>query len=149
MKHITPFGIFATVMVTITITFIVIVWRSSNKTINMPDLTNVTNTITSGVSGITSGWNRSNLYELTDQAVHEVCMSTSILPLPPQKYTDDGNYHIIPIGRMVAVKIIGKHHSTKDYESLLKGLKRHYKNRYGVRSIYINNGGTITIDCRY
>lgn len=134
MKHITPFGIFATIMVVITITFIAIVVKNSDKEINLPEIS----------------FNKySNLYDLTDQAIHEVCMSTSIFDLPPQKFTEDGNYQIIPIGRMVAVKIISDGHDYNDYESLLKNLKKHYKDNYVINGIYINNGGTITIDCRF
>ena len=50
---------------------------------------------------------------------------------------------------MVAVKIISDGHDYNDYESLLKNLKKHYKNNYVINGIYINNGGTITIDCRF
>ena len=134
MKHITLFGIFATIMVVITITFIAIVVKNSDKEINLPEIS----------------FNKySNLYDLTDQAIHEVCMSTSIFDLPPQKFTEDGNYQIIPIGKMVAVKILSDGHDYNDYESLLKNLKKHYKNNYVINGIYINNGGTITIDCRF
>ena len=139
MKHITPFGIFATIMVAITITFIAIVVKNSDKEINLPEI---------NLPEIS--FNKySNLYDLTDQAIHEVCMSTSIFDLPPQKFTEDGNYQIIPIGRMVAVKILSEGHTYNDYESLMKNLKKHYKDNSVIHGIYINNGGTITIDCRY
>lgn len=64
-----------------------------------------------------------------------------------QKLTEDGLYQITPIGRMVNVKIM-KVVSREEYEDLRDDLESHYKNDSRVNSVYINNGGTIMIDCR-
>lgn len=61
--------------------------------------------------------------------------------------TSDGLYKIIPIGRLIIVKknIVDKGES---YLEILDALKSHYKNNIKVSNIFMNDGGTITIDCR-
>ena len=61
--------------------------------------------------------------------------------------TTDRLYTVTPIGRLVNVKI-QKVVSNKEYESLRKGLEKHYKNDSRVNKVYINQGGTIMVDCR-
>lgn len=63
------------------------------------------------------------------------------------KVTSDGLYQIIPTGRLINVKIL-KGVSSKDYSDLEEDLKSHYKDDKRVNDVYINNGGTIMIDCR-
>lgn len=63
------------------------------------------------------------------------------------KTTSDKLYTIMPIGRLINVKI-EKVVGSDEYESLKKELEEHYSNDKRVNSVYINNAGTIMIDCR-
>ena len=60
--------------------------------------------------------------------------------------TSDGNYTVTPMGRLIVVK--KKSYNKTTYEEIKGALQKHYKNKYKVKDIFINNGGTITIDCR-
>ena len=61
--------------------------------------------------------------------------------------TSDGKYKVTPMGRLIIVK---KNSSAGDvsYEKLAEILKRHYKKNRKVNDVFVNNGGTVTIDCR-
>ena len=61
--------------------------------------------------------------------------------------TSDGKYKVTPMGRLIIVK---KNSSAGDvsYEKLAEILKRHYKKNRTVNDVFVNNGGTVTIDCR-
>ena len=61
--------------------------------------------------------------------------------------TSDGKYKVTPMGRLIIVK---KNLTADDipYEKLAEILKRHYKSNKKVNDIFVNNSGTITIDCR-
>lgn len=63
------------------------------------------------------------------------------------KTTPDGLYTIMPIGRLINVKI-EKAVEDKDYEALRKDLEHRYKGDKRVNKVYICNGGTVMIDCR-
>lgn len=63
------------------------------------------------------------------------------------KTTSDGLYQITPIGRLINVKIL-KVVDVDVYDELKEDLDNHYKNDKRVHKVYINNGGTIMIDCR-
>lgn len=63
------------------------------------------------------------------------------------QHTEDGKYVVTPIGRLVCVKILDNPSADK-YESLRKSLERHYKGDPRVKSVYVNAGGTVMIDCR-
>lgn len=60
--------------------------------------------------------------------------------------TSDGNYTVTPMGRLIVVK--KKSYNKTTYEEIKGALQKHYKNKYKVKDFFINNGGTITIDCR-
>jgi len=62
-------------------------------------------------------------------------------------YTSDGNYQIIPIGRLINVKIMNSDYD-KSYTELKETLTKHYKGDFRVNDVYICNAGTIMIDCR-
>ena len=47
---------------------------------------------------------------------------------------------------MIVVK--KKSYVSNSYNDICSALKTHYKNKPKVNEVYINNGGTITIDCR-
>jgi hypothetical protein len=61
--------------------------------------------------------------------------------------TSDGLYGIMPMGRLIIVKI-EKVVGDKEYEKLRNALEKHYKNDNRVNKVYINQGGTVVIDCR-
>ena len=53
----------------------------------------------------------------------------------------------MPIGRLINVKIL-KVVTDDVYKDLMEDLKSHYKKDTRVNNVYINNAGTIIIDCR-
>lgn len=61
--------------------------------------------------------------------------------------TSDNKYTVTPIGRLIVVK---KKSSASDvsYNEIKEALTQHYKNKYKVKDVYLNNAGTVTIDCR-
>ena len=61
--------------------------------------------------------------------------------------TTDGLYQVMPVGRLINVKIL-KAVDSKTYEELKQELTEHYKSDTRVRNVYISNAGTIMIDCR-
>lgn len=63
------------------------------------------------------------------------------------KLTSDEKYQVMPVGRLINVKIL-KDVSNNDYKELQEDLKSHYKNDKRVNDVYINSIGTIMIDCR-
>lgn len=63
------------------------------------------------------------------------------------KITSDSLYQVTPIGRLINVKIL-KVVEKKVYDNLKDDLQEHYKDDNRVNDVYINNGGTIMIDCR-
>lgn len=92
----------------------------------------------------------SNLYEQTDYFVDQLSttyQSYGLQGLSEKKTTKDGKYSVTPVGRLIIVKI-EEYVSDDKYESLRKDLERHYKNDHRVNRVYINQGGTVVIDCR-
>jgi hypothetical protein len=63
------------------------------------------------------------------------------------KTTSDGLYTIMPVGRLINVKI-QKSVESKEYEELKQDLKDHYEGNAKVNDVYICEAGTIMIDCR-
>jgi hypothetical protein len=63
------------------------------------------------------------------------------------KITSDGEYQVMPIGRLINVKIL-KVVTDDVYKDLEEDLKSHYKDDKRVKAVYRNNAGTIMIDCR-
>ncbi len=93
---------------------------------------------------------RSNLYEQTDYFVDQLSttyQSYGLQGLSEKKTTKDSKYSITPMGRLIIVKI-EDYVPDKEYESLCKDLERHYKKDNRVNRVYINQGGTVVIDCR-
>ena len=63
------------------------------------------------------------------------------------KYTKDNEYKVTPIGRMINVRI--EHPAElEEYEDLRDALKSHYSGDSRVNDVFINELGTIMIDCR-
>ena len=93
---------------------------------------------------------RSNLYEHTDYFVDQLSTtyrSYGLQGLSEKKTTKDSKYSVTPMGRLVIVKI-EDYVPNKEYESLRKDLERHYKKDSRVNKVYINQAGTVVIDCR-
>lgn len=94
---------------------------------------------------------KQELYEITDKFVLSLDTEyESYGMLGGTKYaktTTDGLYTVTPIGRLINVKI-QKVVDDEEYESLRKSLEKHYKNDERVNKVYINQGGTIMVDCR-
>ncbi len=63
------------------------------------------------------------------------------------QYAEKGKYRIMPIGRLINVRI-EQYASSKDYEELRKSLEKHYSHDPNVNRVYICEGGTVMIDCR-
>ena len=92
----------------------------------------------------------SNLYEQTDYFVEQLSttyQSYGLQGLSKKRTTEDGKYSATPIGRLIIVKI-EEYVPDKEYEALRKDLELHYKNDRRVNQVYINQGGTVVIDCR-
>jgi hypothetical protein len=53
----------------------------------------------------------------------------------------------MPVGRLINVKIM-EAVDNEVYKELEEDLKSHYKDDERVNDVYINNAGTIMIDCR-
>lgn len=93
---------------------------------------------------------RSNLYEETDYFVNQLStayQSYGLQGISDKRITDDRKYSVTPIGRLIIVKF-EDYASSDEYEKLRKDLENHYKKDYRVNKVYINQGGTVVIDCR-
>ena len=94
---------------------------------------------------------KKELYKVTDALVQSLETTYKSYGLlggkDHSKTTNDGLYTITPIGRLINVKI-QKAVDDEEYKSLRKSLEAHYKNDSRVNKVYINQGGTIIIDCR-
>ncbi len=93
---------------------------------------------------------KKELYEHTDYFVESLSTeyeSYGLTGLNHSKTTENGLYKITPLGRLINVKIL-EVVENDEYEDLKEDLKSHYKNDKRVNDVYINQGGTIMIDCR-
>ena len=91
-----------------------------------------------------------DLYKHTDYFVNQLSTkyeSYGLQGLSEKEYTKDYKYSATPVGRLIIVKI-EDYAPSKEYEGLRKALERHYRNDTRVNKVYINQGGTIVIDCR-
>ena len=62
------------------------------------------------------------------------------------KYACDGQYRVMPIGRLINIRIEQVVPSYR-YTELCNRLKDHYNNNSNVRNVYVCQGGTVMIDC--
>lgn len=83
----------------------------------------------------------SSLYTKTDYYIQNSTGSGS-------STTSDGQYLVTKIGKLVVVKK-NTNSNTITYSQIASALKERYKNKYNVKDVFVNNGGTVTIDCRY
>lgn len=83
------------------------------------------------------------LFYTTDMFVKDLGYSGS---KTDSETTSDGNYIVTVLGRLVIVKkntITGP-----SYNEVRDALYAHYLSNSIVKDVFINNGGTVTIDCR-
>lgn len=94
---------------------------------------------------------KKELFELTDSFVESLQTTYNSYGIlggtEHMKTTTDGQYQVMPVGRLINVKIL-KIVSDDVYKDLEEDLESHYKNDKRVNDVYINNAGTIMIDCR-
>ena len=91
----------------------------------------------------------SDLYKITDDFVNSLYTEYQSYGLQGEaRYTKDGKYKVVPVGRLVNVKIEDYGATAEDYQTLEESLKKHYKKDKRVNDVYICGGGTIMIDCR-
>lgn len=83
------------------------------------------------------------LFSKTDSYVKKLKTSSSLMD---SSNTSDGKYTVTVFGRLIIVK--KNNISGESYSEIKTALKDHYKNEYSVNDVYLNNGGTVTIDCR-
>lgn len=91
------------------------------------------------------------LYKITDEFVEKLQTSYQSYGLfggvSDTKATKDGEYKVFPIGRLINVRI-ERYADDAEYEKLREALESHYSNDSRVNKVYINQAGTIMIDCR-
>jgi hypothetical protein len=91
------------------------------------------------------------LFELTDSFVESLQTTYDSYGIlggtEHMKTTTDGQYQVMPVGRLINVKIL-KVVNDDVYKYLEEDLESHYENDKRVNDVYINNAGTIMIDCR-
>lgn len=94
---------------------------------------------------------KKELFELTDSFVESLQTTYDSYGIlggtEHMKTTTDGQYQVMPVGRLINVKIL-KVVNNDVYKDLEEDLESHYKNDKRVNDVYINNAGTIMIDCR-
>ena len=92
-----------------------------------------------------------DLFDKTDYFVNELYTYVRTYGLSggadDTKYAENGEYRIMPIGRLINVRI-ERPASQSEYETLRRILERHYSGDSRVNQVYICGGGTVMIDCR-
>ncbi len=91
-----------------------------------------------------------DLYRQTDYFVEQLSttyQSYGLQGMSHKRFTSDGKYSVTPMGRLIIVKI-EEYASGDEYDALRRILEKHYKGNYRVNKVYINQGGTVVIDCR-
>ena len=92
------------------------------------------------------------LYEITDEFVEELHTDVESYGLlggvDDTEYTDDGAFRVLPMGRLVNVKIENDA-TDEEYEALRAALESHYADDERVTEVYRCRAGTIMIDCRH
>ena len=100
---------------------------------------------------ISCSQSKRELYEITDSFVESLDTEFSSYGLlSGKKYskkTTDGKYRVTPFGRLINVKILEVVEDGTD-EELRDDLTDHYEDDNRVNKVYINQGGTIMVDCR-
>ena len=94
----------------------------------------------------------SELIEITDFFVESLDTKVIHYGRGPKAYenkreTSDRFYRVVPLGRLINVKIQEKV-SDEVYFELQEELQEYYKNDKRVNGVYVNKAGTINVDCR-
>lgn len=96
-------------------------------------------------------WGNRELFEKTDSFVESLNTTIQSYGLlggnQYTEYAEDGEYRIVPMGRLINVRI-EREASSSEYEELRNLLDRHYSGDSRVNKVYIYSGGTVMIDCR-
>lgn len=91
-----------------------------------------------------------DMFKQTDYFVGQLTTyysSYGLQGLSEKRYTSDRKYSVTPMGRLVIVRI-EDYAPSSEYEKLRKTLEKHYKGDHRVNQVYINQAGTVVIDCR-
>lgn len=86
----------------------------------------------------------SSLFQKTDYYVNKLGSSGS--GGVNSSDSSDGKYTVSIIGRLIVVK--KNYSSGATYSKIKEALEYHYKGNTKVKDVFLNNGGTVTIDCR-
>ena len=101
------------------------------------------------VTGCSTG--KKELYGITDSFVGSLQKIYDVYGILDStgriKTTNDNQYQVMPVGRLINVKIL-KIVSDDIYKELKEDLENYYKDDKRVNNVYINKAGTIVIDCR-
>lgn len=93
----------------------------------------------------------SELYKITDEFVSSLQTEYESYGLlggtDHKQMTPDGKYQVMPVGRLINVKIM-EVVTDNEYESLRKDIEKHYEGDSRVRCVYRCQAGTLMIDCR-
>lgn len=65
-----------------------------------------------------------------------------------EEYTRDRKYRVMPLGRLINVRIESYDADESDYKALLYDLQDHYRGDSRVNEVYQCRAGTLMIDCR-
>lgn len=85
--------------------------------------------------------------DLTQERFNKTILNYEELGEYHTKFTSDGEYKVMPTGRLINVSI-ERAADSKEYEELVEDLKEHYEGNSRVNDVFINKLGTIMIDCR-
>lgn len=98
---------------------------------------------------IFNGSKYKDLYHLTDKYVELLYTKYESYGLlgGEKEETPDGKYQVLPIGRLINVKIMANVDDSV-YEQLCYDISLHYKDDQRVHNVYIAQAGTVMIDCR-
>ncbi len=100
---------------------------------------------------LTSCNNRNELYKITDGFVKSLSTNVESYGVfesgSEKKITSDNRYQVMPTGRLIIVKFLDAA-DNKNYDELIEDLTDHYSGDKRVNDVYMNQGGTVVIDCR-
>lgn len=89
-----------------------------------------------------------DVFEITDKYVRWLdTLYDSFGLVGKSEKTSDGEYQVAGIGRLIIVKIMS-YAPDSEYEALERALDKRYDNDRRVNDVFVNEGGTVTIDCR-
>lgn len=91
------------------------------------------------------------LYEITDYFVENLQTTYESYGMfgteKYEEYTKGGQYRVMPLGRLINVKIL-RNVDSGEYETLRKKLGDYYRGDSRVKEVYVCGAGTVMIDCR-